>query len=121
MNNLVLVVDDEPEIREAIVSFLEFEGLFSIEAKNGREALEMVKNNKNIKFIISDSRMPNGNGLFLIDEINKLTTEKPHIILLCGQEDISKEDAISRGVLDMFIKPPDMNYIISLIKKTLNC
>jgi DNA-binding NtrC family response regulator len=120
MNNLVLVVDDEPGVREAIAAYLEIEGLSPVEAKSGREALEIIKNNKEIKFVISDVRMPNGDGIFLIDELRKIDPVLPFIVLVTGQADITREDAIEKGALDMFIKPPDMDKIIALIKKSIN-
>ncbi|MDD4974543.1 MAG: response regulator [Bacteriovorax sp.] len=120
MNNLVLIVDDEPGVREAIATYLEIEDLMSIEARCGLEALEIIKNNKDIKFIISDVRMPNGDGIFLINELRKLDTVLPFIILVTGQADITREEAIQKGALDMFIKPPDMDKIIALIKKSIN-
>ncbi|MBC7537387.1 MAG: response regulator [Bacteriovorax sp.] len=120
MNNLVLVVDDEPGVREAIGTYLEIEGLKPIEAKNGREALEIIKQNKEIKFVISDVRMPNGDGIFLIDELRKIDPVLPFVVLVTGQADITRDEAIKKGALDMFIKPPDMDAIISLIKKSIN-
>lgn len=119
MKNLILVVDDEPDIREAIGTYLEIEDLDYVEAKNGREALQMVIDDKDIKFVISDVRMPNGDGIFLIEELRKIHPTVPFIVLVTGQADISREDAIKKGALDLFIKPPDMDEIIALIKKSL--
>lgn len=118
-NDLILVVDDEADIREAIGTFLEIEDLNYVSAKNGREALKMIADNKNIKFVISDVRMPNGDGIFLIDELRKISPSVPFIILVTGQADISREAAIEKGALDLFIKPPDMDKMIKLIKKSL--
>ncbi|MDO9183254.1 MAG: response regulator [Bacteriovorax sp.] len=120
MENLILVVDDEIGVREAICTFLEIEGLNAIEAKSGREALAIIKSNKKIKFIISDVRMPDGDGVFLIDELRKLDPILPFIILVSGQADITREEAISKGALDMFIKPPNMEKIIELIKTSFS-
>lgn len=120
MNKLVLVVDDESDIREAIGTYLELEGLKFIEAKSGREALKIIEINKDIKFVISDLRMPNGDGIFLIDELRKIDPVMPFIVLVTGHADISKDEAIAKGALDLFIKPPDMDHIIKLIKISLN-
>lgn len=118
-SDLILVVDDEADIREAIGTFLEIEDLNYIEARSGREALSIVAENKNVKFVISDVRMPNGDGVFLIDELRKLDPKMPFIVLVTGQADISRSDAIGKGALDLFIKPPDMDKMIALIKKSL--
>lgn len=118
-SDLVLVVDDEADIREAIGMFLEIEGLSFVEAKSGKEALQMIAENKQIKFVISDIRMPNGDGVYLVNELRKIDPKLPFVILVTGQADISREDAISTGAVDLFIKPPDMDKIISLIKESL--
>lgn len=119
-NDLILVVDDEADIREAIGTFLEIEDLSYIEARSGREALKIVLENKNVKFVISDVRMPNGDGVFLIDELRKIDPKMPFIILVTGQADITQEEAKAKGALDLFIKPPDMDKMIKLIKDSLS-
>jgi DNA-binding NtrC family response regulator len=120
MNNLVLVVDDDLGVREALSTFLEIEDLKTVEAKNGVEALEMLKTNKDIKFVISDIRMPNGDGIFLVNEIRKIDPVLPFVVLISGQADITREDAIKMGALDLFVKPPDMDKLISLIKDSIS-
>jgi two-component system C4-dicarboxylate transport response regulator DctD len=118
-NDLILIVDDEAEIREAIGTFLEIEDIEFVGARNGIEALNMIAENKNIKFVISDVRMPNGDGVFLINELRKIDQKMPHVILLTGQADISREEAIRQGALDLFVKPPNMDKMVKLIKSTL--
>lgn len=111
----ILVVDDDIDIREAICSYLKLEGYNTIEAKNGKEALEIVKDKK-IEFIVSDIRMPDGGGLFLVDELRKIDRVLPYVILVTGQADITREEAIKRGALDLLQKPLEMDRIVSLIK-----
>ncbi len=115
MKPLVLVVDDEIGVREAISMFLEIEGINSILAKSGSEAIKLIQENSAINFVISDVRMPNGDGIFLIKELRKMNKIKPYIILISGQADISRDEAILLGAQEMFIKPPNMDKIISLI------
>ena len=111
----ILVVDDDIDIREAICAYLKLEGYNTIEAQNGKEALEMVKDKK-IEFVISDIRMPDGGGLFLLDELRKIDRVIPYVILVTGQADITREEAIKRGALDLLKKPLEMERIVGLIK-----
>lgn len=111
----ILVVDDDIDIREAICSYLKLEGYNTIEAKNGKEALQIVKDKK-IEFVVSDIRMPDGGGLFLVDELRKIDRVLPYVILVTGQADITREDAIKRGALDLLKKPLEMDRIVGLIK-----
>lgn len=111
----ILVVDDDIDIREAICGYLKLEGYETIEASNGKEALEIVRDKK-IEFVVSDIRMPDGGGLFLLDELRKIDRVLPYVILVTGQADITREEAIKRGALDMLKKPLEMERIVGLIK-----
>lgn len=111
----ILVVDDDIDIRETISSYLQLEGYKTIEASNGKDALKIVKDQQ-IEFVISDIRMPDGGGLFLVDELRKIDRLLPYVILVTGQADITREEAIKRGALDLLKKPLEMDKIIGLIK-----
>lgn len=117
--DLVLVVDDEADLRTAIGDYLEFEGLNYIEARSGQDALKTVVENKNVKFVISDIKMPNGDGIFLLEELRKISPNLPHIVLITGESATSRDAAIQKGAMDLFYKPLDMDTIVSVIKKTL--
>ena len=58
----ILVVDDEELIRNVIVEYLDNEDINHIEAKNGEEAIDMVKFNDDIDLIIMDIMMPKLDG-----------------------------------------------------------
>lgn len=60
MNEKIMIVDDHEEIREVIHVLLTNEGYQIIEAKNGKEALELL--NDEIDLIILDVMMPEMNG-----------------------------------------------------------
>ena len=59
-NNKILIVDDNPEIREVLNVLLSSEGYDVIEAKDGQEAIDMVSDN--IDLYILDIMMPIING-----------------------------------------------------------
>jgi CheY-like chemotaxis protein len=61
----VLVVDDDPDLREAIADALRFEGHRVTEAANGREALEMVRRQRP-SVIVTDLVMPVMSGWELV-------------------------------------------------------
>ncbi|MBC7539638.1 MAG: response regulator [Bacteriovorax sp.] len=111
----ILVVDDDIDIREAICSYLQLEGYKTIEAQSGKEALKIIKDQE-IEFVVSDIRMPDSGGLYLVDELRKIDRLLPYVILVTGQADITREEAIKRGALDLLKKPLEMDRIIGLIK-----
>ena len=57
---LILVVDDEDDVRETVIALLHELGYKTLEAANGPSALEIVKNTDNIDMLLSDVRMPGG-------------------------------------------------------------
>jgi len=68
----VLVVDDEENIAEVVSLFLKSKGYFVSTAKNGEDALKILKEDY-YDLVISDIRMPKMDGLALLKEINKLS------------------------------------------------
>src|SRR5690625_6431711 len=66
----ILVVDDEPGIRELIRMFLEKEGYDVIEAENGKEAMEIVSSDQP-HLILLDIEMPGMTGFEVCRNIRK--------------------------------------------------
>ena len=55
---VVLVVDDDHQVRSATRDFLEEKGIETIEAGSADEAVEILKNGSQIKLVLTDARMP---------------------------------------------------------------
>jgi len=55
--------------------------------------------------------MPNGDGIYLLDELRRRHPEIPVILLLTGHTEYSKKAVKDRGAIDMLSKPPDFNLI----------
>jgi DNA-binding response OmpR family regulator len=69
----VLIVDDEPAIRELMKAYLEIEGFEVITARNGLEGLRSYKRNKDrVNLIITDLDMPAMNGDDMIRQICRI-------------------------------------------------
>lgn len=114
----ILVVDDESELRKAIVYDIKRLGCHVLEASCGNEAIEIVKKNR-IDAVISDVRMPNGTGVELLEQIRKLNPEIPVVLLITGFADISKEEVMSKGAHEILDKPIDRKKLISILENTL--
>lgn len=72
----ILVVDDEELLREIISEELSYYGAVVDTAENGKAALPLLKNNK-YDALITDVRMPGGNGVELIKTITSLNIRPP--------------------------------------------
>jgi YesN/AraC family two-component response regulator len=79
---VVLIVDDEQEIREALRRDLQFLGYAVETAGNGKEALECM-NERKFDVVISDIMMPVMNGVDLLREI-RVQFPMTHVIMITG-------------------------------------
>lgn len=100
----VLVVDDDPDIRELVSSFLSSEGHVCDVAKDGVEALEKTSRNQ-FDALITDFRMPRMNGLMLTGEVLKRNRSFPVIIMTGSINEATAESIISAGAKDFLYKP----------------
>lgn len=120
MEKIILIVDDEPEIRNNLALFLETIGQFKIyQAKSGNEALSILSK-INADLVISDLRMPFGDGLFLINQLKDKITRGLKFIFMTGFSDLSQKEALELGAEEVFSKPFDLNALSNYIVNTLS-
>lgn len=100
----ILVVDDDKEIVNAIEIYLSKEGYHILKAYNGKEALEIVKQNDDIHLIILDIMMPEMDGITTANLIRK-DKSIPIIILSAKSEDYDKITGLNNGADDYVTKP----------------
>ncbi|MDZ4083966.1 MAG: response regulator [Bdellovibrionales bacterium] len=117
-NATVLVVDDEDELREIFVDEFRAIGAKVFEARQGVEALEILRREK-IDVVLSDVRMPGGDGISLVRNIDKEIRPKPILFLCSGFSEHSYDEVRALGVIDVFGKPFEWNKIVSAIEAAL--
>ncbi|MCZ1269175.1 response regulator, partial [Paenibacillus tundrae] len=91
----VLIVDDEPDIRDVIHVYLRNEGYQVIEAANGEEALNIIKTTS-VQLVILDVMMPIMDGIKACFKIREVSTS-PIIMLSAKEEDIDKITGLTTG------------------------
>lgn len=112
----VLLIDDERAIRRALREILEFEGCQVTEAENGAQALQLIKDHT-FDLIFSDVKMPQMDGLELLDTIQPQGVETP-IIMISGHGTVETAVAcIKKGAFDFIEKPLDLNRILVLLRQ----
>lgn len=99
----ILVVDDEAEIGDLLNLYLTKEGYEVTTALDGRQAMDIVANNK-IDLIILDVLLPGLDGIELCTEIRKVT-DVPIVFLSCRGDDIDKVMGLVAGGDDYITKP----------------
>jgi CheY-like chemotaxis protein len=97
----LLVVDDEPLVREIVSQQLEAEGYAVMTAANGREALAILDAGEEVDLIISDFSMPVMDGVALVGEVQRRRPKLP-AILLTGFATNAAEIAVSGAVSGTF-------------------
>lgn len=99
----LLVVDDEPKIREVIREYAEFNGYDVTEAEDGMSAVGLCKLNK-YDLVILDIMMPKLDGFSTCKEIKKLY-DVPIIMLSARGEEYDKLFGFELGIDDYIVKP----------------
>ena len=120
----ILVIDDEELITNSLLKLLSEEGYKVKVVSNGRDAIEMVKEN-DFDLIISDVRMPELDGIETIGAIRsylKKTNKKPiPEIVITGYADNERyEAAIELKVADYLYKPFGVEYFLKTVKRALS-
>lgn len=121
----ILVVDDEKKIREVIKTYAEFEGHEVVEAVDGIDAIEKVKEN-DFDVIVMDIMMPRLDGFSSYKEI-KIIKDIPVLMLSARGEEYDKLFGFEIGIDDYVTKPfspkelmARLNVIVNRNNKTTN-
>jgi len=111
----ILVVDDERAIRNCLKDILGDEGYDVDVAEDGNVALEMIAKEK-YNVIFSDIKMPNMDGLELLDKLEADGVEAA-VVMISGHGDIETAvECIKKGAFDFIQKPLDLNRILITVK-----
>lgn len=115
----VLIVDDEPLIRQGLKSIIDWKGYgFDIcgEADNGKSGLDMIQNLKPDVAVI-DIKMPQMNGLELVEEVKKLGMDLRVIILTAYSDFKFAQEAIDLGIDSYILKPIEKEELIQKVSR----
>lgn len=114
----ILVVDDEPIVRESISDWLKDAGYQVVTAKTGEEALELIEK-QDFGVIILDVRLPGKTGITVLREVKGLKPEMKSIIITAYPSEELAREAMELGAVDYLIKPISVDSLERLIRETL--
>lgn len=113
----VLVVDDEPQIRRALVSNLDVRGYEVIQATNGAEAIRFTAD-RHPDAIILDLGLPEIDGIDVLKSIRGWSAI-PIIILSVRSDESEKIEALDLGADDYVTKPFSMGELLARLRAAL--
>jgi CheY-like chemotaxis protein len=114
----VLVVDDDMRNIFALTSILERHQLLVMSAENGKEALKLLENTKDVDAILMDIMMPEMDGYETTRNIRKMANFKniPIIALTAKAMKGDREKCLEAGASDYISKPVNMDQLLSLLR-----
>ena len=114
----ILVVDDEPGIREFLQIMLEREGYEVSSAENGTEAISRFKKKK-YDVVIADIKMPKVSGLEVLSSVKELSPETSVILITAHASFESAVEAMNEGAYDYITKPFNVDEIKVTVSNAL--
>ena len=112
----ILIVDDEVDICEKLATCFELEDFIVLTAHSGNKAIDILRLNPQVELIVSDIKMPDGDGLKLIDFVKNELDKKVPIIMLSAFSETPEAELLERGALRLISKPVNIDDLISYIK-----
>lgn len=117
MSKHILVVEDEPKIREVIRSYLHKEGFLCYEASTGKEAFDLLTKHK-MDLIILDLMLPDVTGEHICDTIRNISNI-PIMMLTAKSAEQHRIDGLTRGADDYITKPFSPGELMARIHSVL--
>lgn len=114
----ILVVDDTPGIREALVKILQKEGFNVFTANDGQEAVKLLQKEV-VALVLTDLKMPKVDGAELL-RITKTISPDIEVILITGHGTVEVAvEVMKEGAFDFIQKPFNKVTVLKIVKKAL--
>jgi len=114
----VLVVDDDPEIRESLSRVIAGAGYIALKASDGREALDVLRREP-VNVAVADLKMPEIDGFELL-KAAKLVRPNTEFVLISAYGTIERAvAALKAGACDFIVKPFRRDTICAAVKRAL--
>lgn len=115
----ILIVDDDIKLNDMIAEIFNIEGMETVNAYNGEEAIEILSSDKQIELVILDVMMPELDGWDTLEYIKKHFDVKVVMLTaLAGEYDEVK--GLRQGADDYISKPFKRNVLVERVKRLLD-
>lgn len=114
----ILIADDEALIRRLVCDFLKNAGFETVEAVNGREAIDIFRSNNDIDLIICDIMMPEADGWEVCKTIRE-TSSVPILMLTARSQEFDELMSFESGADDFVTKPFSPTILVKRVEALL--
>ena len=114
----ILIIDDEKNIRASLARSLRLEGYAALEANDGAQGLELLKNDE-IDLVILDLQMPVLDGLGFLEKMAATGRRVPTLVLTAHGSIEKAVRAVRLGAFDFIEKPPGVERILLAVANAL--
>jgi CheY-like chemotaxis protein len=118
MKRRILVVDDDYEIRQALVLLLEREGYAVDLAQDASEALNKLRSSQ-YDLVLTDIEMPGMSGLQLMRILILAPIDVDFMVITADDSFDNREEATRLGAKGYFVKPFDVDQLLRLIQQVI--
>ena len=115
---LVLIVDDEANVRRVLATLLEQEGFASLRAASGAQAMDLVRA-QDPDLVLTDLEMEGMDGMELLGRLTASFPEIPVLMLTAHGTVENAVEAMRRGAHDFLTKPFDRERVVSVVRQAL--
>ena len=113
----VLIVEDDPDIREVLEEMLDAGGHRVVTATNGAEGLAALQGVAAPAVILLDLMMPVMSGFAFLEELARRTDRRGDRVLLISANETVERAATLPGVVGYVKKPFDLDEVLSLVER----
>ncbi len=116
-----LIVDDEPDIRTLVALFMKREGVDTLQAATLAEARQQLDRHAGrIDLCLADMRLPDGDGLDLVDELHVSMPDLPVAVITAHGQVEAAVRALKAGAFDFINKPIEQDTLRRLLRDARN-
>ena len=116
MSKKILVIDDEPDIREILRLRLQANQYEVLTASDGRQGLRLLAEQRP-DVIVLDVMMPNMDGVTFIGELKKIEAVKNTPVIVLTAKEMMEDLLVLEGIKDCIVKPFQAEQLLETIRK----
>ncbi|MBN4075913.1 MAG: sigma-54-dependent Fis family transcriptional regulator [SAR86 cluster bacterium] len=119
-DNLILVVEDDSNLRDALCDTLTLSNYQTVNAENAENALKLLESTQ-VNLIISDVQMPGMDGHKFLSIVKRQYPNIPFVLITAFGTVAKAVDAIQSGAADYIVKPFEATVLIEMVNRLALC